>query len=157
MEDTNTPDVLIVTDPAIEQECSELARAIAPLVLQDLQLGVPAEDTPHGRALTAAVYKAVDQLEGQGARSMRIACQLLEALARYELALGELSLELDPPATKYRVEWCNWVDGFEEHQQEWKSGERLLDDEYEANTWREALNARFSTTNIRHRVVEVKS
>lgn len=73
---------------SIEQECSELARAIAPLVLQELHL--TAEDTPHGKALGAAVYRAVDQLEGQGARSQRIALQLLEALARYELALGQL-------------------------------------------------------------------
>jgi hypothetical protein len=99
MNDPNT--ILIVTDPDLDAECSELARAIAPLVLQDLQLGVPAEDTPHGRALVASVYRAVDQLEGQGKRSDRIAMQLLEALSRYEHALGQLLIESDEKPVGY--------------------------------------------------------
>lgn len=41
------------------------------------------------KILTDAMYRAVDALEGQGERSMRIARQLLEALARYELAIGD--------------------------------------------------------------------
>ncbi len=41
-------------------------------------------DSPIGR-LMGAIYRAVDMLEGQGRRSERIAFQLLEACARYEL------------------------------------------------------------------------
>jgi len=49
--------------------------------------GVPGAD----KILTDAMYRAVDDLECQGERSMRIARQLLEALARYELAIGGIS------------------------------------------------------------------
>lgn len=147
--------IIVEESEDIDAECSELARKIAPLVLQDLQLGIPAEDTPHGRALTAAVYRAVDALEGQGARSMRIARQLLEALARYECALGQLLIADDDPPLSYRVEWCIWVDGFGADQQDWQSSEHLFTDEYEANTMRERCDERFRTINIRHRVVQV--
>lgn len=170
----------------IDIECTELARKIAPLVLQDLQLGIPAEDTPHGRALVAAVYRAVDDLEGQGARSDRVAYQLLEALTRYALALGELLIEgeepeevritecwrvgapergievqhlirIDDPAPTYRIEWCTWVDGFGADQQDWIPSEFCYSDEYEANTMRERCDERFKTISIRHRVVEIKA
>lgn len=148
--------ILIVTAPEdTDTQCSELARSIAPLVLQDLQLGIGAEDSPHGRALVAAVYKAVDSLEGQGARSMRIAQQLLEALARYELELGRLFLSEDESVT-YRIEFCTWADGFDADQQDWKVTDHEYTDEYEANTMRERCDERFRRINIRHRVVQVK-
>lgn len=94
---------------ADEQECSELARAIAPLVLNELISGTPHEDTPRGRALTAAVYRAVDQLEGQGARSERIALQLLTALAHYETDLGQcwVTDEITPPVNGGRFFSCD--------------------------------------------------
>lgn len=90
-----------MNDTAPESECSELARKIAPIILDELLTGKPSEDSPHGRALTAAVYRAVDHLEGQGARSNRIALQLLEALARYELALGQLLIAEDESRPGY--------------------------------------------------------
>lgn len=147
----------IVDMDDIDQECSELARAIAPLVLNDLQLEIHDTDTPHGRALVAAVNRAANELENQGVKSMRIAGQLFSALARYELALGQLALAQDGIAEPlYRLQWCTWADGFEAHQQEWKDTDQEFSDEYEANTMREGLDARFRTINIRHRVVEVK-
>lgn len=64
---------------------------VVPIVFREISQGSATEDTPHGRELTAAVMRAVDALEGQGARSNRIALQLLEALCRYEESLSAWS------------------------------------------------------------------
>lgn len=81
---------IIPASGATDRECSELARAIAPAVLRDLFDPLPSLDSPHGTALTTAVYHACDELQDLGPKSKRICLQLLEALARYELALGQL-------------------------------------------------------------------
>jgi hypothetical protein len=46
-------------------------------------------ERPSVRQLVQRVVRAADELEGQGARSDRIALQLLEALARYECESAE--------------------------------------------------------------------
>ena len=149
MEDTNR---------SIEQECSELARAIAPLVLDELITGKGTEDSPHGRALTAAVYRACDQLENQGSRSNRIALQLLEALARYELALGRLLIAGEEPADEtlplYKVQWCSWVNGGGLDMQEWHPSDWDTTDECEAIEKVKRLDIAFAP-RFRHRFVQV--
>lgn len=137
-----------------------LMRALTPIVLRELVTSSPALDTPHGKALTDAVYRAIDDLEGQGTRSQRIAGQLLMALGRYEFELEQSQITpvifpVVEPA-RYRIEFCTWVDGFDAEQQDWKASEHEYDDEYEANTMRERCDEKFRRINIRHRVVTVK-
>lgn len=158
MNESNT--VLIVQE--IDAECAEMARRLANSVLEPPLTGEPSKDTPHGQALTAAVYYACTQLEGQGARSSRIALQLLEALARYELALGQLFLSEDDaangdvsPRVSYRIEWCAFEFGGGLDMQEWKSSDEYYADEERAKDRVKALDIAFAP-KFRHRAVEVK-
>lgn len=149
------PNIAVMDTEIIDAECTELQRKLGAIMIRGNQLGLTAEDSPHGRALTAAVYRACDQLELQGPRSERIALQLLEALDRYELALGQLVVKEDETEQLYCVEWCKWEHGGGVDMQEWKSSPEcgLCLAEAEARVKR--LDLQFAP-HFRHRYVEVK-
>lgn len=149
----NEPTISYIdVDTDSDEACSALARAIAPLVLDELISGKPTEDTPHGRALTAAVYRAVDTLEGQGSRSERIALQLLQALAHYEFALGQLFV---PESVEFfQVQWCRWEHGGDADMQEWHPSDTTFEDETLARERCIVLDNQFAP-HFRHRTVKV--
>lgn len=139
---------------------------LEPLILHEFGPLPEVEDTPHGKALVAAVYRAIDSLEGQGARSCRVAAQLLLALARYECELQCAALRiLTPPTAQgpveaeketptYRIDWCKWEHGGGDDMQEWKPSDETYDDEYVARERVKDLDNRFAP-HFRHRYVEM--